>query len=236
MYYFFQVANDELNLSSDNSSSENSQEVAAVATHPPQGLPVNHSSTHISIHVNLSTHLDVSGQTQATGELCVVQQFAEQFTRWFYDILNQSVTEDSQFGPQHFFENATLSLFLQTSSVQTEEIIGSESICRKLAQFVTMEKLSFKPNVERVEGQTDSFGRRVINVCGTLHQLQKAVGLFEQQFGLIENPDVANNWRIKFTKLKMQAVDLNANASQLEIEGGSLQQAVTQGSCLSLAK
>ena len=52
-----------------------------------------------------------------------------------------------------------------------------------------------------ISGFVDSHGLALITACGTLHNTASSVvcGTFQQQFGLIRDPDLGNNWKIKFT-------------------------------------
>jgi hypothetical protein len=43
----------------------------------------------------------------------------------------------------------------------------------------------------------------MVLACGTLHQQDKCVGVFEQLFGLIRDPLACNNWKIKYTELHL---------------------------------
>jgi hypothetical protein len=48
---------------------------------------------------------------------------------------------------------------------------------------------------EDVQGKTEHHGLVMVLACGTLHQQDKCVGVFEQLFGLIMDPLTYNNWR-----------------------------------------
>ena len=45
----------------------------------------------------------------------------------------------------------------------------------------------------------------LVLACGTLHNQTTACGVFEQVFGLIRDPSSDNNWKIKYTELRLVA-------------------------------
>ena len=52
-----------------------------------------------------------------------------------------------------------------------------------------------------ISGLVDAHGLALITACGTLHNTVTSIvcGTFQQQFGLIRDPNLGNNWKIKFT-------------------------------------
>jgi len=137
-----------------------------------------------------------------------IDEMARQFTNWFYSLLNQC-----QLGMEHFWPDCSMCL------VSSSESDCSESDCSKLeiknsaADVVQLiwdtkarNNLHFNPNVshEGVQGRTDVHGLVMVLVCGTLHQQDRCVGIFEQLFGLIRDPSACNNWKIKYTNLNLK--------------------------------
>ena len=74
---------------------------------------------------------------------------------------------------------------------------------RERAFSVIEEGLHFNPNPSAIKGLAEPHGLQLVNVCGTVHTHTHAVGIFEHQFGLIRDPQMENNWRIKFSKLRL---------------------------------
>ena len=64
-----------------------------------------------------------------------------------------------------------------------------------------------------MKGQLNAYGLVLVSIGGTVHRYSQCIGIFEQSFGLIKDPNMDNNWKIKFTELKMKASGGN------EIEG-----------------
>ncbi|XP_013389920.1 uncharacterized protein C3orf38 homolog [Lingula anatina] len=138
------------------------------------------------------------------------QKLAEHFVTWFYNMLNShnptcpSQAED-QFSHVHFFEDCRLKLVCDTTDSRFEEFGGAQLVCQRLLAFVQEELLIFNPNIspEGLRGLSEPHGLVVVMVCGTIHRQQTCLGIFEQSFGLVKDPHCENNWKIKYTNLKM---------------------------------
>ena len=96
-----------------------------------------------------------------------------------------------------------------------DECQGSLVVSEKLRELVCKERLLFNANVNGAKGQIDAYGLVKISVGGTVHRFSDCPGIFEQSFGLIRDPQMQNNWKIKFTELKLKA------QQQREVEGFS---------------
>ena len=137
--------------------------------------------------------------------------FAAQFAEWFYKMLNSCspFTETpSDFGPIHFFSDCSLHL-KSVSGEQCDELqcSGSDAVCNKLRSFVRDDKVLFNPHLDvgGCASRTNSFGMSEIRVAGTLHREEQLLGLFVQQFGVLKDPAMQFNWRIKSTHLCVKA-------------------------------
>lgn len=130
------------------------------------------------------------------------QQMAIQFSQWFYQRLNACAI-----APDDLFRDVFLHLCIvgSDSSRSVERFDGSELVASRLCAFITEERLIFNPNatLDGVRGMSDPHGRRVIFVCGTVHQDDRVLGLFEQQFGLVRDPTAENNWKVRSTRLAL---------------------------------
>ncbi len=93
-----------------------------------------------------------------------------------------------------------------TPEVRKEVHNGSNEVSKRLLAFVKEEQLKFNPNLDPggVKGISNPHGMKLVHVCGTVHLEGRFVGIFEQQFGLVRDPDSANNLKIKFTNLKLK--------------------------------
>ena len=136
------------------------------------------------------------------------QQLAQNFVPWFYKILNSLNTPSAiskEWGPQHFWADAKGTVVMVSNGQIREEFLGSEAVSDKLQELVYKEKLVFNPNVHGAGGEIDAYGLVRIAVGGTVHRFSDCLGIFEQSFGLIRDPQVKNNWKIKFTDLILKA-------------------------------
>lgn len=137
------------------------------------------------------------------------QQLAQYFVPWFYKILNSFNTSpdnlSQEWGPQHFWADAKGSVLMVSGEQVLDECQGSLAVSEKFRELVRKEKLIFNANVNGARGQIDAYGLVKISVGGTVHRFSDCLGIFEQSFGLIRDPQMENNWKIKFTELKLKA-------------------------------
>lgn len=144
---------------------------------------------------------------QTLRQLADDQEFGTQFAVWFYTKLNDVANAASDFGIEHFFNDATLTLLVNTvgRDNSVEYFDGADLVVRRLVALITDERLVLNANQSEdgVRGMSDPHGRRVVFVCGTIHRANALLGLFEQQFGLVRDPSAENNWKICFTRLAL---------------------------------
>lgn len=141
-----------------------------------------------------------------------VQEMADKFVKWFYELLNRTSFESSDFGPQHFWTDASAKISLQSDSgiLSDAEFFhvreNGPEVCSTLSNIVQKYKLTYNPNLcadTGVRGQMDPHGLVRISACGTLHNATTCCGVFHQIFGLIRDPAVGNSWKIKFTEASL---------------------------------
>lgn len=157
----------------------------------------------------------------------------QQFCQWFFGLLNsQNLTlgqEPQDWGPQHFWPDAKLNLLARVAEQQMEEFAGAELISRRLLALTREEQLLLNPNLEPhgLRALASPHGLVLVAVAGTIHRGTSCLGIFEQVFGLIKSP-LDNNWKIKFTNLKIRGQDaiagrevsapsLTFNSSELQL-------------------
>ena len=146
-------------------------------------------------------------QDRTLRQLADDQEFATQFTAWFYTKLNGVTDAPNNFGIEHFFNDATLALLVVTGAADNsvEHFDGADLVVRRLVALVTDEQLVLNVNhsEDGVRGMSDPHGRRVCFACGTVHRGNTVLGLFEQQFGVVRDPAAGNNWKICNTRLAL---------------------------------
>ena len=139
------------------------------------------------------------------------QQLGQRFVEWFYRELNaknpNSPTVQSDFGPVHFWDECSLFLLCLTHIRSNDHFVGAGAVSDRLLGLVQNDQLLFNPNVscEGIKVKSDPHGLVVVLVCGTIHRGNDCVGIFDQMFGLVKDPRLADNWKIKTTKLKIQS-------------------------------
>lgn len=144
-----------------------------------------------------------------------VNIMAQQFSQWFYAIMNRGETIE----PNHFYPDAhfKLKLFANGELSTMEETESPESIAELLTQVKTEYNLFFNPNLnfEGVQGRIDPHGLVMVMVCGTLHTNDMCVGVFEQIFALARDPYCDNNWKIKTSELNLRSKNGNIETPNL---------------------
>jgi len=146
-------------------------------------------------------------QDRTLRQLADDQEFATQFTAWFYAKLNGVNDAPNDFGVEHFFHDATLALLVISAGPDNsvEQFEGADLVVRRLVALIADERLVLNANQSEdgIRGMSDPHGRRVVFVCGTVHRGNAVLGLFEQQFGLVRDPAAENNWKICSMRLAM---------------------------------
>lgn len=171
--------------------------------------------------VRQAQHIPVQSQPKCPSPSPVSSEeddeFATTFIRWFYPLLNGCLSvgagpHKDSFDQTHFFDMCSLKVAQGSAvdgNVQFEEHHGSPKVAHRLREMVMSHSLQFCPNIDKgkggYRGQCNPAGQRLVMVCGTLHAQGNIVGAFEQQFGLVRDPDADFNFRIKFTKIKLMA-------------------------------
>jgi len=137
------------------------------------------------------------------------QEMASNFVRWYFQLLNASVdTDDTDWGPSHFWPDSSAKVELLSGGGETESLEARHSAteaCAMLVEVFRKHKLRCNPNLcdEGVRGRLDPHGLVMVLACGTLHNQATVCGVFEQVFGLIRDPTSDNNWKIKYTEVRL---------------------------------
>jgi len=141
-------------------------------------------------------------------ELQTGQLLAEQFTKWFYENLNDL----SDFGPHHFWPHCSFRIeYLRNSIVESKnvkEIVHDGPKCfTELCELRNSQQIFFNPNLipgVGVRGKINPHGLAQVIACGTVLKSGDVLGIFEQVFGLMMDPDAGNNYKIKYSMLRLR--------------------------------
>ena len=212
------------------------------------------------LHSPSSTSSGSEGQQEAANEM------ADSFVKWFYELINSTFysSETTEFGPQHFWTDASAKISLHQGSSSSHHSSsssslsstptaismlkeanvngvggGSETICvqengkqvaEALKHIVDKYRITYNPNMTRdgISGFVDAHGLALVTACGTLHNpaTSTVCGTFQQQFGLIRDPNLGNNWKIKFTHANLVSKESVSQQPTLAQQHHLLQQSL----------
>ena len=169
-----------------------------VADRQPQASKPPAASADVAVPKPVADSQPIASKHQLLGET---------FVRWFYELLNYEnpLCGGGDFGPHHFWENCTLKLVSKTPEVSEDNYEGRVLVAQRLQALAREELLIFNPNIsaEGVKVRSDPHGLLIIMVCGTIHQHNNCLGIFQQLFGLVRSPLNENTWKVKMTQLQL---------------------------------
>ena len=142
------------------------------------------------------------------------QTISLSFVSWFYQMVNailtgkvQSAVSNSTWGPNHFWNDAKLILHIERpDGIMKDESEGSSLVSERLLAVVIQFRIYFNPNMnsQGIRGEMNCHGLLAVKAAGTLHNDSNVIGLFEQVFGLVRDPQEEGNWKIKNTELRLR--------------------------------
>lgn len=148
---------------------------------------------------------DINLSTQVAAPPNNIDQMALKFSEWFYKMFNENQVIDTS----HFWQDCNLRLNLKSGeSIQKESVEGNSQEAVGLLFRIKMEhNILLNPNLlpEGCQGRMDLHGVVLVLACGTIHQNNLCVGVFEQVFALVRDPLLDNNWKIKFSELNLRS-------------------------------
>lgn len=167
-----------------------------------------------------------SSQSLRQREAELGQQLGKEFSVWFYERLN-TLTD---FNASHFWPECSLRLEFIFAAQANQAILetsnGGETCCAKLKDLVAVKRLYFNPNTDTgIRGLINPHGMTYVLVCGIIYNKENGtpVGVFEQMFGLLKDPRIDNNYKIKYTILRLrEGGHLALQSSQPELCDSSL--------------
>lgn len=131
-----------------------------------------------------------------------INQMARKFATWFFENLNSSRLQTSDFWSNckcfvHFLENRQILL--------EEERLGADTVLELCLSLQTKYGLYLNLNISHsgTQGRIDCHGLVLVLTCGTLHKINQFVGTFECVFGLSRDPFNQNNWKINQMNLRL---------------------------------
>ncbi|XP_012656959.1 uncharacterized protein C3orf38 homolog isoform X1 [Otolemur garnettii] len=137
------------------------------------------------------------------------RRLGEEFCHWFFGLLNSQNPflgpPQDEWGPQHFWHDVKLKFYYNTSEQNVIDYHGAEIVSLRLLSLVKEEFLFLTPNLDSqgLKCASSPHGLVMVGVAGTVHRGNTCLGIFEQVFGLIRCPLLANTWKIKFINLRI---------------------------------
>jgi hypothetical protein len=156
----------------------------------------NNNNNHTNNNHNNNSQSKLNNNSSTEMILPSINQLSQQFTEWFYNSWNNVVT----FQSDHFFPDCQLTLIHENQ----RRVLGAYYVCDVLRGYVASQELRFSPNPQSNKVEESKHGLVLIQVHGTIHQRGTCIGIFDQSFGLVRDPNHGNNYLIKFCFLNMQ--------------------------------
>jgi len=174
-------------------------------------------------------NIDSSSSSSTTAAALDAGSMALLFAKWFYAMFNafpqqrrllmanpstMSPDDSNLFGPHHFVENCCLNLRMRNSpggastnaSCHAETVTGGSAVAERLAKLSVEDEIVFNANLddEGCKGKKEPHGLVMIQISGTLMRHGCLIGVFDQSFGLIKEPQT-DKWKVQLTNLAIQA-------------------------------
>ena len=193
----------------------------------PQNVIVSATEEPSSFGENQSAHAITHSSADVNSEMGL------KFSQWFYEILlavHKQTVPGSKLSEQ-FWRDVRFKITLNAcDNTNCQEAIGSDEVnlhhwslscifnmisCKQAANLLQIllcqHGFLLNPNLSSngVRERKDPHGMVIIGVCGTAHQFENCSGIFEQVFGLLQDPSVEFHWRIKWSELRITQATVN---------------------------
>lgn len=144
-----------------------------------------------------------------------LQRLSEEFSSWLFERINNSSLVESD-----LWRDVTNALRLIDSSGNTQDLQseGSEKVLESLKHLRSALQFQLVPNIcpAGVQGKMNPYGMVMIACCGTVYRADQFVGVFEAGFGLLRDPNSADVWKLKHSKMQIKSAAGVTTAPQLE--------------------
>ncbi|KAL7630561.1 UNVERIFIED_CONTAM: hypothetical protein RMT77_019248 [Armadillidium vulgare] len=136
-------------------------------------------------------------------------EFAHSFAGWFFERLNNINNESAgceRLDASMFCSNASSNIYILYNSQLVEEYNSeSDEECEQLfSKVISKYKVTFLPNLDNgTQAVKSLYGPIRVLSCGTIFKGKECIGVFEEEFGLVQNPN-DKNWKIFFTKINLK--------------------------------
>lgn len=151
-----------------------------------------------------------------------INVMSRNFSKWFFENLNLNSIQLNDFWNDC---SCTVRMVDNAGEIKEDATITARLVLSLLSNIRNQFNFYFNPNVthDGVQGRIELHGLVLILCCGTLHNQENCVGVFESVFGLLRDPFSDNNWKIKNIKLELKSSTRTSKVPQLA-SSSSLQQ------------
>ncbi|XP_035204917.1 uncharacterized protein C3orf38 homolog isoform X3 [Stegodyphus dumicola] len=139
---------------------------------------------------------------QQPSKTSLMNAMGREFSKWFFSVYNNI----KEFGPEHFWPDCFFKAEVKSPWDHKEVMLsGANDVVIFLSNLILIDKLFFHANVseDSIICEQEQHGLVKIIVSGVLHRSSDCVGLFDSAFGLVRNPTLDDNWKIKWVYMKL---------------------------------
>lgn len=162
---------------------------------------------------NFNTHTEkspaMSTPSQPPVRTVRSDEFSREFCKWYYTMVNRlqptcAHLSGDTLREEVFLGNSSAEVYVYGAATTRRTAVGQWGTYTLLKDIFTEHKILFNPNVDSgIQSYAVEHGLIKLLVCGTLHQENSFVGIFEQEFGLVQSP-IDRAWKIINTKLNLK--------------------------------
>ena len=186
-----------------------SQLVASANLPTLSGSNVSANTTSTSLRLDVSSgHLHVNLQLTQGQDIAGVRSdvFSRHFCTWFYSGLNNiqgTHRTGDTLSAEDFMSNSSIDIYSYGHQNTHKHASGQLDVYLLLKGTCIDFNLSFVPNLDSgLQAEMSEHGLLKLYCVGSVHQGDALVGIFEQEFGLVQCPQ--RTWKIMVTKINLK--------------------------------
>ncbi|KAK7073820.1 hypothetical protein SK128_019205 [Halocaridina rubra] len=173
-------------------------------------------STNVTIIANKTLQIFTGGYSCGIPNISSIRSdaFSRAFCDWFYSMVNRLQPEcahqnGDNFRSSIFFDNCSVDVYLVGRLNDEEHSYGADDSFALMSRIFKAHHLLFSPNLESgVQAYKSDHGMVKVLCCGTLFEGNKFVGIFEQEFGVVNCP-TDDVWKIMNIKLNLKQATMS---------------------------
>lgn len=206
IYFILQCNNQEALCQT--SRATNGTPTSLTQSHPSAGNQFTSGQTVIATRIQVLSPEHDHAVSLRRQEEEVGQRLGHEFAKWYYERLNNL----TDFSATHFWPQSHLRIeyifAAQPDNAIIDEVANNgEAVCAKIKDLRAVKELWFEVNYQTgIRGTLNPHGLAQIMVCGVLYDFNSKlpVGVFEQMFGLMKDISDHQNFKIKYTVIRLR--------------------------------